>query len=49
MELIKLETGIDVVHVPYKGLGGATADVIGGHVAGDGRGAAIRGAARAVG
>jgi tripartite-type tricarboxylate transporter receptor subunit TctC len=32
MELIKLETGIDVVHVPYKGLGGATADVIGGHV-----------------
>ena len=32
MELIKLETGIDVVHVPYKGLGGATTDLIGGHV-----------------
>ena len=32
MELLKLETGIDVVHVPYKGLGGAMADVIAGHV-----------------
>ena len=32
MELLKLETGIDVVHVPYKGLGGAMSDVIGGHV-----------------
>jgi tripartite-type tricarboxylate transporter receptor subunit TctC len=32
MELIKLEAGIDVVHVPYKGLGGATIDLIGGHV-----------------
>jgi tripartite-type tricarboxylate transporter receptor subunit TctC len=32
MELIKLEAGIDVVHVPYKGLGGATTDLIGGHV-----------------
>jgi tripartite-type tricarboxylate transporter receptor subunit TctC len=32
MELIKVETGIDVVHVPYKGLGGALSDLIGGHV-----------------
>jgi tripartite-type tricarboxylate transporter receptor subunit TctC len=32
MELIKLETGIDLVHVPYKGFGGALADLIGGHV-----------------
>ena len=32
MELIKLEAGIDVVHVPYKGLGGALSDLIGGHV-----------------
>jgi len=32
MELLKLETGIDVVHVPYKGLGGAMSDVIAGHV-----------------
>jgi tripartite-type tricarboxylate transporter receptor subunit TctC len=32
MELIKLETGIDVVHVPYKGLGGAVSDTIAGHV-----------------
>jgi tripartite-type tricarboxylate transporter receptor subunit TctC len=32
MELIKLETGIDVVHVPYKGLGGAISDTIAGHV-----------------
>ena len=32
MELLKLETGIDVVHVPYKGLGGAMSDLIGGHV-----------------
>lgn len=31
-ELLKLETGIDVVHVPYKGLGGAMADLMGGHV-----------------
>jgi len=31
-ELIKLETGIDIVHVPYKGASGATADLIGGHV-----------------
>ena len=32
MELLKLETGIDLVHVPYKGAGGALADLIGGHV-----------------
>jgi len=32
MELVKLDTGMDVVHVPYKGLGGAMSDAIGGHV-----------------
>jgi len=32
MELLKLEAGIDLVHVPYKGAGGALADLIGGHV-----------------
>jgi tripartite-type tricarboxylate transporter receptor subunit TctC len=32
MELIKLETGMDIVHVPYKGAAGALADVVGGHV-----------------
>lgn len=32
MELFKFETGIDIVHVPYKGLAGATTDLIGGHV-----------------
>jgi tripartite-type tricarboxylate transporter receptor subunit TctC len=32
MELIKLESGIDIVHVPYKGLGGALSDTIAGHV-----------------
>jgi tripartite-type tricarboxylate transporter receptor subunit TctC len=32
MELLKLEAHIDVVHVPYKGAGGALADLIGGHV-----------------
>ena len=31
-ELIKLETGIDIVHVPHKGASGAMADLIGGHV-----------------
>ena len=32
MELIKLETGIHIVHVPYKGAAGAITDLIGGHV-----------------
>jgi tripartite-type tricarboxylate transporter receptor subunit TctC len=32
VELIKLETGIDIVHVPYKGATGAITDLIGGHV-----------------
>ena len=31
-ELLKLETGIDIVHVPYKGSGLAFADLMGGHV-----------------
>jgi tripartite-type tricarboxylate transporter receptor subunit TctC len=31
-ELIKLETSIDIVHVPYKGAGAAVTDLIGGHV-----------------
>jgi len=31
-ELIKLEAGIDIVHVPYKGMAGAAADLMGGHV-----------------
>jgi tripartite-type tricarboxylate transporter receptor subunit TctC len=32
MELLKLEADINIVHVPYKGSGGATADLVGGHV-----------------
>lgn len=32
MELFKLETGTDIVHVPHKGLAGAITDVVGGHV-----------------
>jgi tripartite-type tricarboxylate transporter receptor subunit TctC len=32
MELVKLETGTDVVHVPYKGSAGAASDLVGGHV-----------------
>jgi tripartite-type tricarboxylate transporter receptor subunit TctC len=31
-ELIKLETGIHMVHVPYKGAAGAVTDLVGGHV-----------------
>src|SRR5207237_29467 len=32
MEFLKLETGMDIIHVPYKGAGGAIADLVGGHV-----------------
>ena len=32
MELLKLETGIKLVHVPYKGSSGALTDVVAGHV-----------------
>ena len=32
MELLKLETHINIIHVPYKGAGGAIADLVGGHV-----------------
>jgi tripartite-type tricarboxylate transporter receptor subunit TctC len=32
MELLKQETGINLVHVPYKGMGGALNDLMGGHV-----------------
>jgi tripartite-type tricarboxylate transporter receptor subunit TctC len=32
MELVKLDTGIDLVHVPYKGSAGAASDLVGGHV-----------------
>jgi tripartite-type tricarboxylate transporter receptor subunit TctC len=32
MELLKLELGIDIVHVPYKTAAGALSDVVGGHV-----------------
>lgn len=32
MELLKLDTHVDLVHVPYKGSGGALADLVGGHV-----------------
>ncbi len=33
MELLKAKTGIEVVHVPYKGVGPAMSDLLGGHVA----------------
>ena len=33
MELLKAMTGINVVHVPYKGVGPAMSDLVGGHVA----------------
>jgi tripartite-type tricarboxylate transporter receptor subunit TctC len=32
MELLKLELGMDIVHVPYKTAAGALNDVVGGHV-----------------
>ena len=32
MELFKLDTGIDVTHIPYKGAAGAVTDVVGGRV-----------------
>ena len=32
MELLKLETHIHIVHIPYKGAGGAIADLVGGQV-----------------
>lgn len=32
MELLKQQAHIDLVHVPYKGSGGALADLVGGHV-----------------
>jgi tripartite-type tricarboxylate transporter receptor subunit TctC len=32
MELVKIETNTDVVHVPYKGSAGAASDLVGGHV-----------------
>src|SRR5436190_7549508 len=32
MEFLKLETGMDIVHVPYKGAAGAISDLVGGHV-----------------
>jgi tripartite-type tricarboxylate transporter receptor subunit TctC len=32
MELIKLETGIDIVHVPYKASAGAVSDLVAGQV-----------------
>jgi tripartite-type tricarboxylate transporter receptor subunit TctC len=32
MELVKLESGIDIVHIPYKGSAGAASDLVAGHV-----------------
>jgi tripartite-type tricarboxylate transporter receptor subunit TctC len=33
MELFKHKTGVNLVHIPYKGSAGAVADLIGGHIA----------------
>src|SRR5690606_31399237 len=33
-ELFATETGIDILHIPYKGAGPATIDVLGGRVTG---------------
>ncbi len=32
MELLKQKTGMEILHVPYKGISGAITDIIGGHV-----------------
>ena len=32
MELLKLQTGVSLTHVPYKGIAGATTDLVGGQV-----------------
>lgn len=32
MELVKIEAGIDLPHVPYKGMGGMLNDLVGGHI-----------------
>ena len=32
MELLKQRTGMEVLHVPYKGISGAITDILGGHV-----------------
>lgn len=32
MELFKLKTGIDILHIPYKGSGPAMSDLLGGHI-----------------
>lgn len=32
MELIKQKSGLEILHVPYKGISGAITDLIGGHV-----------------
>jgi tripartite-type tricarboxylate transporter receptor subunit TctC len=32
MELLKLETGMNIIHVPYKGAAGAITDLVGGQV-----------------
>ena len=32
MELLKLDTGMDIIHVPYKGAAGAITDLVGGQV-----------------